>query len=365
MTPSASRRRLRRRAAWAVPVVVAGAVAGTTVLGGSASAGAHPVLPAMGAAELLAGVQTSDTQALSGTVVETVRLGLPELPGSGSSASLDWRSLLTGSHTARVWVDGPDRQRLALVGELAESDVVHSGRDLWTYASDTREVTHAALPEPPAPGAAPAAPEAAPLTPQAAAQQALAAVDPSTAVTVDPTQVVADRSAYTLVLTPRETPAGSTVRRVAIAVDSRTHVPLRVQVFGAGADAAFETGFTDVSFDRPAASVFRFTPPKGSAVTERALGAHAAPDAAPDVAAPDAAPTGAGPTTVGTGWTSVLVLPAGSAPAAGSVLDQLTTTLPSGDRLVRTALVSALLTRDGRVLVGAVTPDLLQQAAGG
>ncbi len=358
MITPASRRRLGRRSAWAVPVVVAVAVVGTSFVAGSpASATAHPVLPPLTAAELLVGVQTSTTQALSGTVVETARLGLPSLPGPDSSASLDWQSLVTGSHTARVWVDGPDRQRLALLGQLAESDVVRSGRDVWTYASAGQAVTHAVLPEAPAEPAGPGGtPDAQSLTPAAAAAKALAAIDPTTAVTVDPTTMVADRSAYSLVLTPKDT--RSTVRKVAIAVDSETKVPLRVQVFGAQPEAAFESGFTDISFARPAESVFRFTPPQGSTVSTKQI-------SPPDPAAPAGA---AAPTVVGTGWTSVLVLPAGSAPTAGGaggdLIGRLSTTLPTGDRLVHTALLNVLLAKDGRVLVGAVGADLLTAAAG-
>lgn len=378
----APRPRLGRRAVWAVPAVVVLVVAGANVLPTSSSASAHPVLAPLSAAELLAGVQGSSTQALSGTVVETVRLGLPDLPGADRSASLDWQSLITGSHTAQVWIDGPDRQRLALTAPLAESDVIHTGRDVWTYASDTQAVTHLALPDPAASaghsgsttGSDGQAPDARSLTPAAAADRALQAVDPTTEVTVDRTAVVADRPVYTLVLTPRDT--RSTVRRVEIAVDSDTKVPLQVRVFGAADAPAFETGFTEVSFSRPAASVFRFTPPAGSAVTTHDL---AQPAPATDPATPDPAPDApakASPTVVGTGWTSVLVLPAGSlptpagpaGPGGGGVsldlLDRLSTTLPNGDRLVHTALVNALLTSDGRVLVGAVGPELLTAAAG-
>ncbi len=356
---SSRSRRLGRRAAWGVPVVVAAAVAGAAVLPGSASADAHPDLPALSAAQLLVAVQGSSTQALSGTVVETARLGLPSLPGADSSASLDWQSLVLGSHTARVWVDGPERQRLALVGQLAESDIVHNGQDVWTYSSSNQAVTHAVLPAEQAAHPEAAAPAAGTLTPAAAAEKALAAVDPTTAVTVDRTQRVAGRPAYTLVLAPKDT--SSTVRRVEIALDSETRVPLSVQVFGSADQAALETGFTDVSFATPAASVFSFTPPKGSTVTTHELSAPAR-EARPAPAA------GAQPTVVGTGWTSILVVPAsagaGTAAAGNPLLDRLTTTLPSGDRLVSTNLFNVLLAKDGRVLVGAVASKVLEQAAG-
>lgn len=365
---------LSRRVAWSVPaatagiVVVAGVLSQTTALGES-----RTPLPQRSAAELLAAVQRSPATALSGTFVETSRLGLPDLPGSGgSSAALSLQNLATGSHAARVWVDGPERQRIALLGQLEESNVVHDGRDVWTYSSRTRTATHDILPAEPASAAQEQ--KAAPLTPEAAASKALAALDPTTVVTVGDTSAVAGRPVYTLRLEPRDT--SSTVRAVVIAVDSQTSVPLRVQVFGAGDAPALETGFTDVSFAKPDASVFRFTPPAGVPVTTREHSAQAGP-----ARTHSATPTDAGLQVVGKGWTSVVVapLPAGAvpssaAPSAGAsgeegpvstskLLDQLSVRQPDGSRLVRTALVNVLLTTDGRIVAGAVTPEVLNSAA--
>jgi hypothetical protein len=59
---------------------------------------------------------------------------------------------------------------------------------------------------------------------------------------------------------------------VRIAVDGETSVPLRVQAFGDGQpEPAVEVTFTDVDFSVPGESIFGFTPPSGSAVTERSL----------------------------------------------------------------------------------------------
>lgn len=377
VVPMTSSRSLRRRLAWAVPAGTAGAVAAAALfIGGvlptTAAADPHPTLDARTPAQLLAAVQSSDAQALSGTIVQTARLGLPTLPGSGTSAALSWQNLVTGTHTLRVWVDGPDRQRVALLGQLEESDVVHDGRQVWTYSSQSKKVGTATLPK----GAErpDAAPDATSLTPQALADKALAALDPSTVVSVDATQVVAGRPAYTLVLAPRDT--RSTVRRVQVAVDAATSVPLRVQVFGVASAAALESGFTQVSFARPAASVFAFSPPKGSIVGPIDLsgrdGDESAPDAkAPDVglpgsSTPDAKGTAAQPVTHGTGWTTVVEIATGPNALAslGSVADKLTTSVPGG-RLLSTSLVNALLTDDGRLFVGAVSPAVLQQTAAG
>ena len=373
---------LRRRVAWSVPLVTAGAVVAAGVLPQTASSG-PPALPARSAAELLVAVQRSSTTALSGTVVQTSRLGLPTLPGSDQGAALTVSNLAAGSHSARIWVDGPERQRVALLGQLAESDLVHNGRDVWTYTSATRTATHDVLPAHSAANRGPSRDARGPassgdareltpsgdardLTPQAAADRALAAVEPTTVVTVDNTAYVAGRPVYTLRLAPRDT--RSTVRAVLVAVDSQTSVPPRVQVFGAAAEPAFETGFTDVSFTRPPASVFAFSPPRGATVKTRQ---HALPAEAAAQPTPRTAPApGVTPTVLGKGWTSVLVVPQvpTMAPARGqdsaaALLDRLAVRQPDGSRLLRTTLVNALLTADGRLLAGAVTPEELQRAA--
>jgi outer membrane lipoprotein-sorting protein len=360
-----------------------GAVGAAALLPTAASASAHPVLPARSAAQLLAAVQSSTVTHLSGEVVETARLGLPELPGAGNGATLSWQTLVTGTHTARLWVNGADQQRLALLGQLAESDIVRNGSSIWTYSSDTGKASHMTLPAKSARAdaadpndAAPADAAKADVTPLAAANEALARINPTTRVSVDPTARVAGQKAYTLVLQPKQ--GASTVRKVLIAVDAVHNVPLRVQVFGAATRPAFETAFQSISFARPAASVFRFTPPKGSVV-------EAPTSAAPTSSAPehaDPADASSRPKVLGSGWSSVVVFPAD--PAGGSPFDALTSGptghaksetaatltrltkhLANGDQLLSTALVNVLISHDGRVLVGAVTPTTLQQAAAG
>ncbi|MEO6880984.1 MAG: hypothetical protein ABI181_08550 [Mycobacteriaceae bacterium] len=337
------------RIRWAVPVVVAATVAGS-VLVGSATAGADPsTLAPRTAAELLADLAAPTTDALSGTVTESADLGLPALPTTGHDA-LGPTTLLTGTHTLRVWTDGPDRSRVALQGQLAEYDVVRSGADVWTWSSQGREATHLSLPAR-STGAVP--PSGLPSTPGEAASAALAAIGPSTTVAVDDAVSVAGRPARQLVLTPR---GGDTlVGSVRIAVDAETHVPLQVQVYAAGAGApAFQVGFSSVSFRAPAADVFAFTPPAGATVRQLT---------APTTPAGAARPERSRPILSGTGWSSVLTLTGvRPTPAQIAQLDQLATVVPQG-RLLSTALVSVLLTNDGRLLVGAVPARVLQAAA--
>jgi outer membrane lipoprotein-sorting protein len=355
-----------RRLRWAVPGGVAAAVAVASLASTvNASASGRPKLPTRSAAQLLADLEKAAPPQLSGTVVESVHLGLPDLSAvtgaSSASSDLSMQNLVSGSHTLRVFYGGPTRQRVALLGQLSESDVVHNGTDLWTYSSTTREVTHSVMPK-----ADVAAPEAVPgtaadLTPMASAEEALKAIDPTTRVTIDRTAYVAGRSAYQVVLTPKD--RRSLVGSVRIALDSATSIPLRVQVFAKnGKSPSMQIGFTDITFAAPSASVFRFVPPAGIKPKEQAL---------PLVGStlhPQADPSSSGITdgkVLGTGWTAVLqaAVPKGATPSAGNaMLDKIATPVDGG-RLITSALLSVLMTNDGRVLVGPVSGADLQKIA--
>ena len=367
---------MSRGARWAVP-------AGTVVLAGGVMAGsmisvaqAAPPLPARTPAQLLAAAAgTTSVPPMTGTVVETVSLGLPSLPETGNPASLS--SLLTGSHTIRIWYSDPAHYRLAAIESMSESDLVRNGSSAWLWESAKNTVTRIAIPA----RAAKQAPEhasGAPLTPQQAASQILAKVGPTTMVSVDSNVNVAGEDSYQLVLAPKS--SGSLIGQVRIALDGRRNVPLRVQVFAKGAKSpAIQIGFTSVSFVKPAAANFTSRPPAGAKVTQDSLGSGHAGRSGKDS-------TG-GPTMIGKGWLAVADLPS-------SVLSSATASTPAGSsggsalggstnavigallrsatrvsgpwgsgRLLRTSLVSLLITDNGRVLAGPVTPRVLYQAA--
>ena len=358
-----------RRARWAVPAVAAIALVGVGPLVQAVTASAHDSLPPRTAAQLLVDVSHAKVQALSGTVVETTDLGLPALPslgGRGGDAA-SFSSLVSGSHTMRVWYGGPDQQRLALLGQLGESDLVRNGTDLWAWSSHGNTATHWAVP---ADGRAtpdkPMLPAGGAMTPQQAADAALKAIDPTTEVSTDPTATVAGRPAYVLSLVPRD--SRSLVGSVRIAIDGATHIPTRVQVFAEGATTpAFQVGFTSFSTATPDASIFGFTPPPDATVKEGVLPTKAGH---PSHGAPT---NGTAPTVVGKGWTSVLVatLPADQQTSGGSsqlpgMLDKLPAVSGAwgSGHLLSSALFSAVLTDDGRVAVGAVAPQQLYAALG-
>ncbi len=84
---------------------------------------------------------------------------------------------------------------------------------------------------------------------------------------------MAGRSAYQLVIAPRTDQ--SLIDQIVIAVDSKTYLPLRLQVFARGTSGpVFQIGFTSLTFGKPAASNFTFTPPAGAHVKTEKLAAE-------------------------------------------------------------------------------------------
>jgi len=367
---------------WLVPASAALAVIGGGAAIGALTAAADPSLQPRSAAQLLVDVQTARLDGLSGTVVQRADLGLPALPNVGGQGSSDLTSLVSGTHTLRVWYSGPDQARVALLGTLGETDVITNGRDLWIWSSRENKATHRTLPADDAAKAIPT-PSAGALTPELLANAVLAAIEPTTAVTTDGSATVAGRDAYELILAPRD--KASLVGSVRLAIDATEHVPLRVQVYARdGGDPAIEVAFTQVSFARPNPEQFVFNPPPGATVVEEGTGTARSEPAKPDASKPDATkPDKAEPgvAVIGKGWTSVLVARVPEQPAddkanaksdQGKGLGDFTAILEklpkvSGTwgtgHVLTSRLFSVLLTDDGRILIGAVSPERLYQAA--
>jgi outer membrane lipoprotein-sorting protein len=381
---------------WAVPiaavVLVAGAIASGPVI---AAVQGDPVLPERTAEQLLADAAQatrSGLKPMSGTVMQTASFGLPGLPavsGMGGSSPV---ALLAGSHELKVWYGGANQVRLALPGRMSETDLIVNGDQAWLWESEANKATRIKVDAQAAQARAGEAQKAqqaqkalpTATTPQQLAQELLKETGADTVVSVTNTEKVADRAAYQLVLAPKD--GSSLVKEVRLALDGETLVPLRVQVYAkSAAEPAFEVGFTSVTFTPPSADNFAFTPPAGAKVVEeKPLDALAAAERA------KAEQKGAEGLrekvrTVGDGWTTVAVLPfsaqdlKGQAPKeqggpggqdTNAIVDALlksakpiSGTWGSG-KVIQTKLVSALLTDDGRLLVGAVTPEKLAEAAG-
>ncbi|MFC8389406.1 MULTISPECIES: outer membrane lipoprotein carrier protein LolA [unclassified Streptomyces] len=388
------RARRRRAARYVVPVTVMGVAAATIGLVPAIADSGDPDLPEITAAQLIEKIAKSDVERLSGTVKITTDLGLPDLGGlenslasgamgqgedGGSSAdpSAKLTELASGTHTLRVAADGPDRQKVSLLENAAEYSLIHNGKDVWGYDSGSNEVYHGTVD-----ASGEDREQQPPATPKDFAEEALKSVDDTTSVTVDGTAQVAGRDAYKLVVKPRQ--SGSTVGAISIAVDHKTGMPLKFTLTpSSGGAAVVDVGFTKVSFDRPAASTFDFTPPKGAEVTEDGELDHGREHSGKPENAPkseeDLAKGLDGLKMLGEGWNTVATfdtgtegglptdLPTGGAGGdldgfLGSLGDQVEGEFGTGT-VFSTRLVNALITEDGKVYVGTVTKDALVKAA--
>ncbi len=381
--------RLNRRARWAVPgtaVVVTCAVIAALQI---PAAQASPDLPSRTPAQLLANVSDdAKSPPMTGTVVETASLGLPQLPGTGNPTSLT--SLLTGSHTAKVYYQDSTHYRIAVPQPQSETDFIANGSRMWLWESASDSVKEFIPGDKPKPQEKPSGPV---LTPQQAANQVLAAVGKTTLVSVQDNVMVAGEPSYQLVLAPKD--QRSLVGKVVIAVDGKYGVPLRVQLYAKGASSsAFQVGYTALQWVAPSAANFSFTPPRGASIESVNLGDHSKSSAS-------ATPGTSGLATYGSSWLTVAAFPqkdlaqglgtgsasSGSASSSSNKQDiysannkgvgvssqELLNALLGSAKpvhgawgsgtLVTTSLVSMLMT-GGEVYIGAVQPSVLYAAVG-
>lgn len=330
------------------------------------AAGARVDLPDKTPAELVAFAAASDVPALTGTIEQTSELGLPDLSslaGDDAAELSDAIDLLTGSHTARVYLDG-DRARLQVLDRLAERNVYvdQDAGEGWVVDSESKTATrftsaddlgHADQPR-----------DAAAPTPQQILDDALAELDDSTEISVGTDGRVAGRDVYELVLEPDA--ADSLVGEVRFAIDGETGAALGASITARGAEQpAFDIAFTDVVFAAPDPASLTFTPAPGYTIEEETLPAPGSAGA-PGSDETDAADR---PILHGEGWTTAAEFPSADVGSVlsgedAAMLESLTQPV-AGGRVLETALVTVYLADDGRVFAGAVTADHLARVAAG
>ncbi|WP_089099517.1 LolA family protein [Streptomyces hyaluromycini] len=388
--------RRRKAARYVVPVAVVGVAAATIGLVPALADSGDPNLPKITAQELIDKIAKSDVQQLSGTVKVSTDLGLPDLgglessllsgatQGSGDGSSADPTSKLTelasGTHTLRVAADGPEKQKVSVLESGAEYSLIHNGTDVWGYDSKSNEVYHSTAAD-----SGKAEQHETPATPKDFADEVLKSVDDTTSVTVDGTAQVAGRDAYRLVIKPKQ--SGTTVGAISIAVDAKTGTPLKFTLTpSSGGAAVVDAGYTQVSFAKPAASTFDFTPPKGAKVTEGDKAGKDSKTDGSDKGGKASETPGHGSAkgldksgfdVLGKDWNSIAVLdtgskaglPTGSASGGGdlsgflgSLGDPVSGKFGKGT-VFSTRLINALITDNGKVYVGAVDKAALLKAA--
>ncbi|MEI3844891.1 MULTISPECIES: LolA family protein [unclassified Microbacterium] len=361
-----------RPLAW-VAAIAAPIAVGAAVLVPMAASGAVD-LPDKSVEELIAFASASEVDALSGTIEQSSELGLPDLAGltggprerdDGPRAAEvdDLIALVTGSHTANVYLDG-DQARLQVLDQLGERNVYveKEAGEAWFVDSESQTATRLTVPAGASPGAGDA--DRTLPTPDRMLDEALARLDATTEVTVGTDARVAGREVYELLIVPRM--EDTLVGEVRFAIDGENGAALAASVTARGASApAFEIAFTRIDFSAPAPDTFAFEPGADMVVVEKDL---TGPDDAEHER--DAEKGDAAPVVIGEGWATVVALTAADGsgvpqalePAQLAMLESVTTAVEGG-RVLQTSLVSVLFTDDGRVLAGAVPAARLVEAA--
>ncbi|MEY9962186.1 outer membrane lipoprotein-sorting protein [Streptacidiphilus sp. MAP12-16] len=395
----------RGRSRILVPAAIAAVAAAGIAVVPALAAGSD--LPSITAQQLLAKALSAQVPTFSGTVQTTVDLGIPSaltsaLPSAVASAGAGKATqsqsaeaekqlvalLSGGTHTLQVAADGPDRQRISSTDPGSTFTLVHNGSSAWAYDGQSNSATHVSgITSTGVHSGDTTAQSAAPRDPQQVAAEALKALGPSTTVSVAGSSKVAGQSVYELSVKPKG--SGSTIGEVRIAVDAKNGMPLQVRVNPAdGSDSILNVTFATLSFGTPAASTFDYTPPSGATVTQQvapaggtAKGAPGTPEkgmkggAAQGDHGPLNAKPGAGSQekVIGSGWSTIYSFTPSATSGTGSGKGSLSGELSAaksfgkqvpGGTLISTKLINVLVADNGTVYAGAVTPALLEQAAG-
>jgi outer membrane lipoprotein-sorting protein len=345
-------------------------IAGLALSSLPAGADDDPVLPAIGAEELVASTLAARAPAFAGVAELQNELGLPAVPGT---EALDFEKV-------RVFHDGEESARVQVERQASELTFVKNADEAWAYDSQERTAKALTWDEDDAEAARGHA-EAGMADPSQAAAEIIEQLRPTSDIAVDGTASVAGRAAYELVLTPK--PSEKTLlREITVAIDEETRVPLRFDVFANGtSDPVLSLGFVELEIGAQDADLFEFTPPDGAKVETTE-----ADDAVRTLEDTEDAGVGQRMTTVGTGWDTVVV---GEAPAEGSVegsvgdsggdagergedldglLQQIGTPVTGefgSGTYVRIAVGGAVVTEDGRIAAGAVPRQVLVDALDG
>lgn len=396
----------RNRRRW-IPAVLAPVLVAGSVLGFSVQASASIDLPDKSAAQILQLINTNPNIAFSGRIVKKASMGLPPmnivpdisqsmidemakkmpkemsdfLPKASAQGELALAlEFFAGTHRANIYVDGVEKVRLQVLDLLSERDYIRNGNELWSYDATKSLAEHSVIS-----GAevANAEAEARALfnknsgklpfdytSPAAVAEYVLNESGKYSTITVASDIKIADRGAYQITITPKGDQ--SLVASATLSIDAATGLPLAARVMAVGQSApAFEVAFETITFTKPAASNFNFTPPAGTRVVE--VPAPTKSDVLAELAKTTAGkkvPTEAEVEKLASakledlatqGWGAVAVVQASEVPAElralqlnNNLYKELTKPV-AGGRIFSSALLNIFFADNGDVYAGSVT----------
>lgn len=366
-------------------LVAVAAAALTPSLASAQTESLTPVSPQ----ELVAAVLGARSQSFSGTLQITSNLLGPAaslLSGVQGSSSTAGVAIPEGTASVRLWRGVGEGLRLEVLNAQSERDLYASRAGVWLWNSSGEQATHLVPPSGVGPSTMSASAQST-FDPTTVADRIVTALSTDSVVRLGHNTYVAGQPVYTLVIQPTQT--GSTIGRVSLWVDAANDQVLGMAVQGTDGTTDVSWQFTQISFGALPASTFVFSPPAGATVSQRSVMLTGQRCVVPLTSASvSSSPVGwtgyapgtcalnfAGVTSLGAGWDRVAVLPkgalsAGTTTASSSLSSTLRTleqpvTLPDGARamLLQTALVNALQLPSGQVLVGAVSPAILESDA--
>jgi hypothetical protein len=326
---------------------------------------------AISAAELLRRITSSTGRPYSGYAEATGGLALPVTSRFGSIADL-----FGGRTQLRVWYRSRADWRVDTITFAGETDLYHddSGDWAWNYESNTVERTGS----PVAPQAR--LPVAADLLPPELGRRLLSQAQPGEATRIKAARV-AGRNVPGLRITPDQ--AVSSISRVDVWADPDTGLPLRVEVQGKQSGTpAMASSFLDFSPTAPPAAVTAFNPPADARLSDRSwrdlvtaidqLAAVVPPDRLAGLDRNRQLPAFGSVGVYGRGVTELVAvpLPGQLAYSLSQELADATGADPGKPKLsLSVGPLNLMLSLPARadsawLLVGTVTPDTLDAAAG-
>ena len=410
-----------------IPAVVAPATVVALSIAVPMQANAEIDLPDKSASEILQMMNQDPDMSFSGRVTKVSNLGLPPIGNmpdisesmveemeentpegmeefiprmTESNMVTDLVEIISGTHEARIYVDGPDKLRVQVLDPMSERSMIVNGDTVWFYDDDklaaqfmTMDVAEleAKAEEYEAENSADIEQMIADLpfdinNPAEVADYLLAEASEYSEITVGVDQNVAGQAAYELIATPLATE--TTVDYVSVAIDAETGMALNVKVMAKGqTEPAMEIGFTSIDYSTPAASVFEFNPSSDVTVTEMEMPAEFTIDGETytkeelEAELEANKPTEAEyeelkaeyeasenmPVVFENGWASVVEMKLTEDMPVDMFESELfsgITEQVEGGFVITSSLVNVLITDDGRVLAGAVTTDYLLEIAG-
>ena len=410
-----------------IPALVAPATVVALSIAVPMQANAVIDLPDKSASEILQMMNSEPDMSFSGRVTKVSNLGLPPIGNmpdvsesmveemeenmpegmedfiprvTNSGVFTDVLEIISGTHEARIYVDGPDKIRIQILDPMSERSLTVNGDTVWVYDDDklaaqfmTMDAAEleAKKAEYESENSAEIEQRIADLpfdinNPAEVADYVLAEASEYSAITVGVDQNVAGRAAYELIATPLA--AETTVDYVSVAVDAETGMALNVRIMAKGQiEPAMELGFTSIDYSTPASSIFEFTPSSDVTVTEMEMPEEFTIDGETytkeelQAELESKKPTEAEyeelkaqyeamenkPVVYENGWASVVEMTLSDDMPVEMFESELFSEMTQqvdGGKVISTSLVNVLITDDGRVLAGAVNTDYLLEIAG-